>query len=297
MSGARAALLALCVAGLLGLLGGAAQLALRPAGAEEAAASPTPASAEPAWKRRDQCTECHSEESWTAISEPDGPFDHAQTGFPLRASHAKVACADCHRRGLSQLSQSCASCHLDPHAGANSQSCEVCHNERNWDVPRNFFIHERTRFPLSGAHAAIACEACHRNARGEPLANTPTECDQCHIRDRVAATPNHVVAGFTNCGWCHSTTTFAGATYTHRSYRLEGVHAQQSCQACHGGNVFDGLAQGGSNCLTCHQSDFNATAAIPSVPDHTTGAPYGPDCGRCHDNVSPPVTFDGATFR
>lgn len=265
-----------------------------PKAAEAAAAD---AAAQAPWKQRDKCSECHSEASWTAINEPDGPFDHAQTGFPLRASHAKVACADCHRRGLSQLTQSCASCHLDPHAGANSQACAACHNERNWDVPRNFFIHERTRFPLSGAHAAIACEACHRNARAEALAITPTECDTCHVRDRASASPNHIAAGFTNCGWCHSTTSFRGATYTHQVYRLEGRHAQQTCQACHGGSVFAGLAQGGSNCLTCHQSDFNATAAIPSVPDHTVGAPFGSDCNRCHDNVTPPVSFNGATFR
>jgi hypothetical protein len=249
------------------------------------------------WKRREKCSECHSEQSWTKISEPDVAFDHSDTGFPLRDAHSKVACADCHRRGLSNLSQRCSACHMDPHAGANSQSCESCHNERSWDVPRNFFIHERTRFPLSGAHAAIACEACHRNARGEALAITPTECDQCHIRDRVVATPNHVAAGFLNCGQCHSTTTFRGASFTHRVYRLDGVHAVQSCTACHAGNTFAGLAAGGTNCLTCHQAQFNATAAIPSAPDHTVGPPFGPDCDRCHDNANPPVTFTGATFR
>lgn len=267
------------------------------ASAQDPKATPSATPLEAPWKRRDKCSECHSEASWTKISEPDLAFDHGDTGFPLRGAHDKVACADCHRRGLANLTQSCSSCHMDPHAGSNSQSCEACHNERSWDVPRNFFIHERTRFPLSGAHAAIACEACHRNARGEALAITPTECDQCHIRDRVSATPNHIAAGFRNCGWCHSTTTFRGATYTHRVYRLEGVHAVQSCSACHNGNVFAGLANAGTNCLTCHQADFNATAAIPTVPDHTVGSPFGPDCNRCHDNVIPQVTFTGATFR
>ncbi|MGE0710843.1 MAG: hypothetical protein AB7N76_01840 [Planctomycetota bacterium] len=254
----------------------------------------------PSWARRDKCTECHSETSWTKISEPDGPFDHTLTGFPLEGAHAdpkRARCADCHRRGLRQLSQRCASCHQDPHAGANSQACERCHNARTWDVPRNFFIHERTRFPLSGAHAAIACEACHRNARGEPLAVTPTECEVCHIRDRIRALPNHVAAGFTNCGWCHTTSTFRRGTYTHRTYVLNGVHALQSCTNCHAGQTFAGLAAGGTDCLVCHQAQFNSTAGNPNVPNHTTGPPFGSDCGRCHTAVNPPLSFTGATIR
>lgn len=298
MSPLRALALALSLA-LVAALGASSLIAQDTKKEAEPVASPTPAG-DPLWEKRDSCAECHVEESWTKISEPDSPFDHSLTGFPLEGAHAnpkKASCADCHRRGLRRLSERCADCHHDPHAGANSQACEQCHNARSWDVPRNFFVHERTRFPLTGVHAALACEACHRNGRGEALAVTPTECQVCHVRDQSRATPNHIAAGFTNCGWCHTTTTFRGATYQHRSYVLDGVHALQRCTNCHTGSTFSGLAGGGNDCLFCHQQQFNATAGIPSVPDHTSGAPFGSDCGRCHTNVNPPLSFSGAVIR
>lgn len=251
----------------------------------------------PLFKQAGKCGECHMESGWWTLKKIDKKqFDHAVTGFALSGGHEKPNCADCHRRGLSKLSPSCSSCHKDPHAGANSMACEQCHNDRSWKVPRNFFAHERTRFPLTGVHASLACEECHRNARGEALAMTPTECSVCHVRDRIRAQPNHVAAGFTQCGWCHTTSSFRRGQFRHRAYVLDGAHALQDCTDCHVGTTFQGLASGGTDCLVCHQVEFNSTAALPGIPDHTLGAPFGSDCGRCHQNVSPPLSFQGAVI-
>ena len=252
------------------------------------------------FESKDHCGTCHGEAGWGKLKQPaKTAFDHDATGFPLVGAHAKVkSCSQCHRRGLTKLSRDCTSCHMDPHAGANSLRCEACHTARSWEVPRNFFNHDKTRFPLSGVHAALACETCHRNIRGESLATTPTDCDTCHIQDRSRGTPNHVASGFLRCGRCHTTSSWTGATYRHRTYALVGVHALQQCTDCHLGSASPfGLAGGGTDCLLCHQPQFNSTASTPGVPNHTVGAPFGSDCGRCHDNVNPQLSFKGATIR
>jgi hypothetical protein len=230
-----------------------------------------------------RCQDCHIDEAWDRIKAPEG-FDHAATGFPLRFAHAEVSCDGCHRRGLDALTSACSACHHDPHAGLNTLMCERCHQERTWDVPRNFQAHEATRFPLTGAHAVVACEACHRPRRAEPLQTTPMECFVCHRRNWQRARPDHAAAQFTECGDCHTTSTFRGATYVHRSYVLDGAHALQRCTTCHTGSVFAGLAQAGQDCRQCHISDFNRTATIgPPVPDHPAGgALFSGACLTCH---------------
>lgn len=233
-----------------------------------------------------QCGACHVDTGWDRLkAPPKEAFDHATTGFALRGAHAEVACESCHRRGLAALTSRCDTCHLDSHAGQNGTSCERCHNEQTWTVPRNIQVHERTRFPLTGAHAVVQCEACHRPRRAEPLAIMPLECTACHQREFRRARPNHVAAGFTECADCHTTTTFRGASYTHRVYILDGVHALQRCTACHTGAVFAGLAGSGNDCNQCHVSDFQRTATIGgAVPNHPASN-FPTNCLGCHDNT------------
>lgn len=246
---------------------------------------------------KDSCDKCHVESGWFTLKKPSNKlFDHSATGFALEGGHKQVKCAACHRKGLAYLSRGCYSCHKDPHAGANSYSCEQCHSDQTWNVPRNFFSHENTRFPLTGVHASQACEDCHRPARGEALAITSTECGVCHIRDRARATPNHIAAGFTQCSWCHTTTSFKKGSFTHRTYVLAGAHVTD-CANCHTGTVFAGLASGGTNCRSCHQAEFDSTLSMPTVPNHTVGSAFDTNCDRCHDNANPPLTFQGATIR
>jgi hypothetical protein len=174
------------------------------------------------WTESGQCGKCHVEASWRKLKAPeDEEFNHASTGFPLRDAHKETACSECHSRGLAALSQACTTCHRDPHAGTHTKRCTLCHNERRWKLPRNFFNHGRTRFPLLGRHAALACADCHRNSRTVPLRSTPTECIICHARDfrqagrRTAF--DHEALGFSpNCARCHNNVlpprTFQGAS-------------------------------------------------------------------------------------
>ena len=280
-AGGRVAL----VAGLLLALG-----AVLGGGGLSAQEDPDAAAKPALWEQGGRCQTCHVEDDWGVILEPDPKegFDHAETGFPLRGAHVGVRCEDCHRAGLEALTASCARCHLDPHAGFNTVSCEQCHDERSWEVARTFAFHERTRFPLTGVHASIQCEACHRNRRGEPAPTIPTECLACHAEDFRISTPNHAAANFTECGECHSTSTFRQGRFTHATYQLIGQHqSTATCEACHPGTDFVGRANGGNDCIVCHADDFQATVALSqqpgsAVPAHPGAFPTTCTMAGCH---------------
>lgn len=140
------------------------------------------------------CEACHTVDSWRQVK-----FDHAQTRYPLAGSHARVACAKCHRvpaqagaeakLKLSGLATTCEGCHRDPHQGQFARagkpaSCERCHTTDTVKATR--FDHARdSAYALDGAHIRLACSACHKpETRGgvtfvryKPL---PTKCSGCH---------------------------------------------------------------------------------------------------------------------
>ncbi len=143
------------------------------------------------------CQACHRVESWRQVS-----FDHAQTRFVLDGAHVRARCDGCHRRAdaggaapdlhLAGVPQACAACHRDPHAGQFISgnvaiSCERCHGTDSFQASR--FDHARdSRYKLDGAHARLACSACHRSetregrtfVRYKPL---PTTCRGCHASE------------------------------------------------------------------------------------------------------------------
>ena len=137
------------------------------------------------------CQTCHTTEAWTPVV----GFDHAQTNFPLAGAHARTACADCHTTGADGvrtfrgLSTQCATCHADPHRGQFAgETCATCHDTASFHLAS--FDHTRTRFPLAGAHEAVACASCHRPeqapdgaffTRFKPLG---TACTDCHTQPR-----------------------------------------------------------------------------------------------------------------
>jgi hypothetical protein len=139
------------------------------------------------------CEACHRVDSWREVT-----FDHGQTRYPLAGRHARVACVACHRRPenggkpgplrFPGVPQACEGCHRDPHQGqfarAGAVSCERCHTTDSLKASR--FDHSRdSAYHLDGAHAKLACTACHRREtrggvsfiRYKPL---PTTCNGCH---------------------------------------------------------------------------------------------------------------------
>ncbi|MEM7163935.1 MAG: cytochrome c3 family protein [Planctomycetota bacterium] len=152
------------------------------------------------------CERCHNEVHW----EPIGAIaDHANTRFPLIASHALTTCESCHQRAtVGDYRGAPVECHLCHQTEASQASpnhvingwvtgCEDCHTPAAWagaQINHDFF-------PLVGGHAGLACGQCHPN---EQFVAIPNDCFSCHQNDYTAA-PNHVALNFpTTCELCHN---------------------------------------------------------------------------------------------
>ncbi|MEQ1884586.1 MAG: hypothetical protein ABL967_05945 [Bryobacteraceae bacterium] len=145
------------------------------------------------------------------------------------------------------------------------------------------------RFPLLGAHAAVACETCHKGAASGVYTGLSTDCASCHLNDyNRAATLDHKAASLpTDCRSCHSVDTWRGAKFDHNrftKFALLGAHQALQCASCHIGNKFQGVA---ADCFGCHAADF----ARASNPNHVAaGFPH--ECSTCHTSA----TWQGAKF-
>jgi hypothetical protein len=221
------------------------------------------------------CRTCHSEHNgrpyrlvkWPGPGGREG-FDHGLTGWPLEGAHARQRCQACHKASLvvapavradTSLSASrtylglgtaCTACHLDEHRGRVSGRCGDCHSVDAWK-PVVRFDHNRTRFPLTGRHADVRCDGCHRVrhqlVRGPggtmdstfmdfraPRASRAARCAGCH------PSPHHEASMASRCERCHSTAGwFVLADSVRRfdhaavGFPLRGAHATARCENCH----------------------------------------------------------------
>ncbi len=237
------------------------------------------------------CEMCHtSMDSWLGAK-----FDHARfAGFALTGVHAQLDCTSCHSGGrYAGTPADCFGCHAKDFAAASdpnhvtagfSRDCGICHTTASW-AGAKFDHNALTRFPLTGAHAALACSQCHVNNR---FAGTPTDCASCHLADYQKTTnPNHAAAGFPqDCSLCHSTSSWNGASFNHNNtgFPLTGAHAGLQCSSCHANGQFTALS---SACVSCHLAQYKGT----TDPNHVT-AGFPQDCSLCHGTTS----WAGATF-
>ncbi len=201
------------------------------------------------------CKKCHVESGW----KPARSFDHSRTSYPLEGKHAHVACQKCHARvqdaaphpGLGPTfvryvpvhHTDCIDCHKDPHGGRFTGSCSECHVPQDWKrvagSTKERAFHEKTRYPLRGAHRTVACDACHSQAhggrskfRGIPFA----ACTDCHLDSHVGQLGQKPQA--MACDRCHSLDGFLPARYEledheRTRYLLEGAHRAVACERCH----------------------------------------------------------------
>jgi hypothetical protein len=233
------------------------------------------------------CGGCHATSLWSRVD-----YNHDLLGFSLTGAHRTLTCDRCHA-GLRFVGApvTCAGCHQQDYDHTTSPNhaqalfptdCASCHRTTSWSAP---YDHNRTRFPLTGAHRAVTCQQCHSNGT---YAGTPVTCVPCHQTDyNSAAAPNHQASGFsTDCQTCHTTTQWLGAKFDHNASRfpLTGAHRTVACQQCHGDGVYAGKP---TTCVSCHQTDYDQTAN----PGHRA-AGFPTDCGSCHTTTA----WTGATF-
>ena len=227
------------------------------------------------------CDSCHrpTDATWD-----QGRFDHNST-FALVGVHATQPCTACHKAGVYRgTARDCLGCHkpqydatrTPAHATAGfPTTCDSCHRptDATWDLGR--FDHNAS-FPLVGVHATQACAACHKAGvyRG-----TSRDCYGCHKPQYDATrTPAHSTAGFpTTCDSCHRATDATwelGRFDQSSTFPLVGVHATQTCTACHKAGVYRGTSR---DCYGCHKPQYDATR---SPPHASSGFPT--TCDSCH---------------
>jgi hypothetical protein len=143
-------------------------------------------------------------------------------------------------------------------------------------------------FPLDGAHASVACDACHA---GGTYKGTAESCAACH------PDPHDGVRG-SNCEWCHNTTDFDQVSFDHaNAVDCQGCHQQDAppdhyagqCSNCHLDTASWSTVQfnhtGFTDCQSCHAND--------APPNH-----YAGQCSNCHTSTTswPAVQFNHAGF-
>ncbi|MFN8579524.1 MAG: hypothetical protein U0163_00900 [Gemmatimonadaceae bacterium] len=226
------------------------------------------------------CETCHTVVQWKGAI-----FDHSKTAFALTGGHLAANCNDCHGTGIYKgTPTACASCHTtdfnsttNPHhapAGFTTL-CTSCHTTNPgwkpaaWDHTRN------TSWPLTGAHIAQTCAACHAD---KVYKGKPSTCVSCHLTDYNNTTnPKHSTIGFpTDCVACHSTNQWKGAVFDHSktAFPLTGGHMSASCADCHVNGIYKGTP---TVCASCHTTDFNNS----SNPHHAP-AGFSTLCSSCH---------------
>ncbi len=207
------------------------------------------------------CATCHDERSW----KPGGPgFDHDMSRFPLSGAHRATPCAGCHKRGgAPYLDLQCVSCHADPHGGQYGQVCQDCHTTGGWIGEASRVDHEKTRFPLSGAHRGVACGSCHKKGQAE---RPGLDCVSCHKDE-------HRGRFGPKCGDCHTTGGWKGrwlsADHEKTRFPLSGAHLSLSCAGCH---KEEGSGRLELPCVSCHEDPHRMSV------DRA--------CERCHDAKS-----------
>jgi hypothetical protein len=148
------------------------------------------------------CAQCHTPAGWRS----DVDFDHDLSSFPLVGLHVAVPCEQCHvTRAYRDVGSKCIDCHKrdDVHKGALGPDCARCHSPNGWRI-WEFDHGKETGFALTGAHAKVACEGCHRQPPDQ--VKLSESCVSCHLKDDV-----HLGQYGRQCQRCHSTVSFKGA--------------------------------------------------------------------------------------
>ena len=223
------------------------------------------------------CARCHAEHhgadleiagtrAFALAGIPDRErYDHADLGFALAGRHSELSCSGCHANadvalleaGQSRfvgLSQDCASCHDDPHAGRMARACADCHGQSEPFTRVAAFEHADVS-TSRGAHARAACGDCHSRdgpnsveALGSAAAPTPSRtCEDCHASPHrpefiAGATAKSASIARDGCLSCHdpdkgsfrdAQTPAASDWHAASGFALIAPHDTQACAACH----------------------------------------------------------------
>lgn len=228
-----------------------------------------------------ECKTCHTDHKGRTsdiVQLDQETFNHAFTNFALKGAHQTAACTGCHKPKVAyrKAPSSCFACHEadDKHKGSLGKDCASCHNEETWKKQKTF-DHAKTRFPLSGPHAQVACATCHV---GERYKDLPRTCIACHkLQDVHGGTYGE------KCETCHQVSKWDKVAFDHAKstkFPLKGAHAAVKCTVCHKGDLYkDKLS---TTCVACHKANDPHKGQL------------GTRCESCHNETKwlQKVSFD-----
>ncbi len=255
-----------------------------------------------------KCETCHTVQGWSPST--FSVADHAKTGFPLIFPHADVKCASCHvpagndTKFTIKFAQ-CVDCHADEHQGQFADApwrnrCEQCHTGATFkSTSYTLAKHQKSTFPLTGGHEAVACNECHKPMSGTkvtPYHFARLDCTTCHedvhrgqFAQRMAV--RDAAGKALGCQACHLTREWKDLTrfdHAQTNFPLLGSHRAVACIDCHRPPAMEldmrhvDFTKTPVNCGDCHQNphadQFGARAN---------------DCAGCHNsNKWKPSLFD-----
>jgi hypothetical protein len=214
------------------------------------------------------------------------------------SGHAKLEakCEECHVKfNKDAQNKLCKDCHKEVKADVldkkgfhgrldSEKDCKECHTDhkgRNAKIVLldvNKFDHDKTDYPLKGAHQKqdkVKCKDCHKPEK--KYREAPLECNGCHQKD-----DKHKGSLGKECTNCHTETNWKEAKFDHSKtkFALTGKHVDVKCNKCHAKGPTD--YKGASvECISCHKKD-----------DKHKGN-YGKKCETCHvDRSWKKITFD-----
>ena len=223
----------------------------------------------------EKCETCHNEKTWKEALR----FDHDRDSkFPLRESHRKAKCEDCHKDARpardkadtrlfgSKPPSACFGCHERDdrekgHKGRYGEKCATCHTEKTFKSL--LFEHERdARYALRAKHQPVKCDSCHKGALYRD--KLETRCAACHDAD-----DKHKSQLGKDCARCHSETGWRETSFDHNKseFALRDRHAKVECKKCHETPAFKDAKK---ECASCH------------LKDDVHKERLGPRCETCH---------------
>lgn len=246
----------------------------------------------------------------------------AGLGNCIPAHIGRAPCIACHNSGrYSQVSPlgDCSACHIGPHQKqlahrTDHGECDACHDVLGF-VPVSYGVeaHRSSRFPLDGAHRAVACNACHRRKEINQVSTVQLrfetiDCATCHTR----IPPGHTeeTKDKYHCADCHITNSWQESRFDHgrTKFKLTGRHTSVACQSCHKpvdvGTDREHVVYLNMDpkCVACHQGPHGTQFPErncedchtpdewkPTLFDHQkqssfvlTGKHLETECSRCH---------------
>ncbi len=251
------------------------------------------------------CAKCHSETSFLSIKKIKN-FNHSVTDYPLEGKHLEVDCKQCHKGRYTKPIDfsACNKCHSDYHNGEFivnnvTPDCIECHSLAEGFEYSLYTLeqHQKTKFPLEGAHVATPCYTCHISEDDErwTFRELGSNCVDCH---------NDIHKGFIteafypnqDCTTCHVNDTWSNINsfdHSKTEWVLEGKHQQVACRECHftenennKNEIIQKFTNLDTDCITCHENIHEDIFAVNGVTD----------CIRCHVATSwTPENFDHNT--